>query len=360
MALLLMIFLLSVTRTLVFSTLYNKTDCNFISPADHCKQFGCHFEPCTLLCNVTKQYDACSQICHESRCDSLSCRASRECRQMCPSPSICRSMTCDAKECDQFCGRLGNCNNMKCSETVNNCTQIQAREMTCEADACDQTCSWRHCQMTCPIGGNNCKQVSTIGAASASIDCDRAVCDQGCYMGRCNMTCQSSGVTTGSCKQFCSASTCESMVCNATNCSQVCFVGDCNMTCPFGVKSCTQEAHDKNVSMLCDGEVCKQVCSTGSCNMTCSANVKECHQICSSEKCVYKCDADKCKVEGCFDGSPCTTVKPTSSVGTNISPTTNVTITTITIKGSATAPLRMGSLIFGTLILAYYCLHVKS
>ena len=350
MAFLLMIFLLSVTQTLVYSTPYNKTDCIFTSPDDHCKQFGCDFNPCTMLCGLTTQYDACSQSCHENRCDSLICRTSSQCRQMCPSASICGSITCDAEECDQFCGRSGNCNSMTCTKTVKKCTQIQAREMTCEANACDQSCNKRECQMTCPVGGNNCKQVSTIGAsASASMDCDRAVCDQGCYMGRCNMTCQSSGVTTGSCKQFCSASTCESMVCNATNCSQVCFVGDCNMTCPFGVKSCTQEAHEKNVSMLCDGEVCKQVCSTGSCNMTCSANVKECHQICSSGKCIYKCDADKCKVEGCFDGSPCTAVKPTSTFGTNISLTTNVVKTV----GSTAAPLQaVWSLICGVLNLA--------
>ena len=82
--------------------------------------------------------------------------------------------------------------------------------------------------------------------------------------------------------------------------------------------------------------------------------MKECHQICPGGKCLYKCDAEKCKVEGCFDGSPCTTVNPTSSAAaaTASKKRNNATSPTITVKGCAGAPIQMWSSVFGGLIFA--------
>lgn len=327
-----MIAVLFATGTSVDSA-NNKTSCDETTNNTSCEQdIWRSSELSSMFCGLTTPYDNCKQLCYDSQCDAIECRAPLKCDQSCYESHGCGSMTCDSKKCDQYC-YPGVCNSMSCPNTVENCEQRTARRMVCEADVCEQSCGYMYgtnkCHMTCRTGENACGQFG-LTSSNALMECDRGVCDQQCgFGGQCNMTCSSSA-TPGRCKQQCSWANCESMVCNATNCTQNCLFGECDMTCPLGVKTCTQNAYqDRGINMRCDGEVCKQICSNtggnGNCNMTCSKSVKECHQTCKEgSQCVFKCDAEKCKVEDCSKPSSCATVKPTnSSTNATINPTTS-------------------------------------
>ena len=350
---LLTIVLLFATGTSVDSA-NNKTSCDKKPNNTSCEQdIWRSSELSSMFCGLTTSYDNCKQLCYDSQCDIIECRASLKCDQSCYESQGCGAMTCDSKKCDQYC-YPGVCNSMNCLNTVDNCEQRTARRMVCDADVCEQICGYMYgrnkCHMTCRTRENACSQFG-LTSSNAAMECDRGVCDQQCGIGgQCNMTCSSS-VTPGRCEQQCSWAKCELMVCNATNCTQNCLFGECDMTCPPGVKSCTQNAYhdDKVINMRCDGEVCKQICSKGNCNMTCSKSVKQCHQTCKEgSQCVYNCDAEKCKVEDCSKPSSCATVKPTNSS------MTTATTTATGKKGvrGAVAPLKIPFSVLVLFILA--------
>ena len=340
MVLLLAIAVLSVAGTLVDSAT-NKTNCDFKPNNSSCTQVSCGQPPCKMLCGLTTSYDTCVQSCTSSNCDSLECRASESCLQVCR--STCGSLTCDANNCTQSCDD-GTCSSQTCPNNVTTCLQISAAEMTCEADACTQSCSRGECRMICPVGGSNCTQVS-VKRASVLVKCDRDVCDQVCNSeGRCNMSC-SSTARPGHCVQVCSNGTCQTIACDATNCTQeakvenatmqcegdkcvqVSFGVDSTLSCSSGVKTCNQIAYEQNTVMRCDGEECRQTCMKGGCNMICSSSVKECHQVCLKGKCLYKCEAKNCSLN-CLPDASCSTPTPPS--------TTIITTASATIPGTAT------------------------
>ena len=350
MALLFVIALLLVTGTLVDSAT-NKTNCDYQPNNSSCTQDSCGQTPCKMFCGLMTSYDTCVQSCPQSsNCDSLDCRASESCMQVCR--STCGSLACDANKCIQSCDD-GNCSSQTCPNNVTTCMQISAGEMTCEADVCTQSCSRGECRMVCPVGGSNCTQVSAK-RGSVSMKCDRDVCEQTYTSeGRCNMSC-SSTTRAGRCQQVCTSGTCQAMACDATNCTQeakpekatmqcegdkcvqVSYGVDSTSTCSPGVKTCNQVAYNKPTVMQCDGEKCRQTCMKGDCNMICSSSAKECHQVCLRGTCQYKCEAEECSLN-CLSGASCSTPTPT-------------TITTTTSAAAAAAAT--ASTLWGSLILA--------